>query len=88
MTKRSEIRRYYREHRQAGIPFVQAHRLAKLRARDYASWSDIDRVLGPGETVQYCDCCGPELVRFRLGKQVVELGYFSKRVESYYQEPG
>jgi hypothetical protein len=86
MTKRSRIRSYYREHRTAGIPFVQAHRLAKLRARDYTSWADIERILGPGETVQYCECCGPEAVRFRLGKLIVDLSYIDKQVMSYWTE--
>lgn len=85
MTKRSELRRYYREHRAAGIPFVQAHRLAKLRAR-YASWSEIERVLGPGETIQYCDCCGPEAVRFRFGKRVVDLSYIDRGISAHWTE--
>lgn len=85
MTKRSELRRYYREHREAGIPFVQAHRLAKLRAQ-YASWSKIERVLGPGETIQYCECCGPEAVRFRFGKRVVELSYFDRGISAHWTE--
>ena len=85
MTKRSELRRYYREHRAAGIPFVQAHRLAKLRAR-CASWSEIERVLGPGETIQYCECCGPEAVRFRFGKRVVELSYIDRGISAHWTE--
>lgn len=86
MTKRSKIRRYYREHRAAGIPFVQAHRLAKLRVREYASWSDIERVLGPGEAVQYCECCGPEAVRFRFGKWVVDLSYIDRSITANWME--
>ena len=85
-SKQSERRRFYREHRAAGIPFVQAQRLAKLRARDYATWDDIERVLGPGETVQHCECCGPEAVQFRLGKRVVELSYIDKHVIGHWTE--
>ena len=85
MTKRSELRRYYREHRAAGIPFVRAHRLAKLRAR-YASWSEIERVLGAGEVIQYCDCCGPEAVRFRFGQRVVELSYIDRGISAHWTE--
>ena len=84
MTKRSEIRRFYREHRAAGIPFVQAQRLAKLRVREYTSWWDIERVLGPGETVQHCECCGPEAVRFRFGQRVVDLSYIDRGVSAHW----
>ena len=86
MTKRSEIRRFYREYRSAGIPFVQAQRLAKLRARDFAPWSDIERVLGAGEVIQYCECCGPEAVRFRFGKRVVDLSYFDRGISAHWTE--
>lgn len=84
-SKQSERRRFYREHRAAGIPFVQAQRLAKLRARS-APWSDIERVLGPGETVQYCECCGPEAVRFRFGQRVVDLSYIDRGVSAHWTE--
>ena len=85
-SKQSERRRFYREYRSAGIPFVQAQRLAKLRAREYASWSDIERVLGPGEVIQYCECCGPEAVRFRFGQRVVDLSYFGRGVSAHWTE--
>lgn len=85
-SKQSERRRLYRTYREAGIPFVQAHRLAKLMVREYALWADIERILGAGEVIQYCECCGPEGVRFRLGQRVVEFGYFSRRVEGHWME--
>ena len=85
-SKQSERRRFYREHRSAGIPFVQAQRLAKLRGRDFAAWSDIERVLGAGEVIQYCDCCGPEAVRFRFGQRVVELSYIDRGISAHWTE--
>ncbi len=85
-SKQSERRRFYREHREAGIPFVQAQRLAKLMVRDFALWADIERILGAGEVIQHCECCGPAGVRFRFGQRVVEFGYFSRRVEGHWTE--
>ena len=86
-SKQSERRCFYREHRAAGIPFIQAQRFAKLRARDCTpTWWDIERVLGPGETVQYCECCGPEAVRFRFGQRVVELSYIDRGVVGHWTE--
>lgn len=85
-SKQSERRRFYREYRAAGIPFVQAQRLAKLRARDFTTWWDIERVLGPGEMIQYCECCGPEAVRFRFGQRVVDLSYIGYGVSAHWTE--
>lgn len=85
-SKQSERRRFYREYRAAGIPFVQAQRLAKLRVRDFAAWSDIERVLGVGEVIQYCECCGPEAVRFRFGRRVVDLSYIDRGVSAHWTE--
>jgi hypothetical protein len=84
-SKQSERRRFYREYRAAGIPFVQAQRLAKLRGR-YATWSEIERVLGVGEVIQYCECCGPEAVRFRFGRRVVDLSYIDRGVSAHWTE--
>ena len=85
-SKQSERRRFYREYRAAGIPFVQAHRLAKLRARGFTTWYEIERVLGAGEVIQYCECCGPEAIRFRFGQRVVELSYIGYGVSAHWTE--
>ena len=85
-SKQSERRRFYREYRSAGIPFVQAQRLAKLRGRDFTTWSEIERVLGAGEVIQYCECCGPEAVRFRFGQRVVDLSYIDRGVSAHWTE--
>lgn len=86
-TTRSQIRHAYRNYREAGMPFVQAQRLAKLVVKDKAYISTVEKVLGPSETVMRCECCGPEGYRFRFGKRVVELST-SFRVAAHWTEEG
>jgi len=86
-TTRSQIRHTYRSYREAGIPFVQAHRLAKMVVKCNAYIGKVEALLGPSEVVQYCECCGPVGHRFRFGKRVVELST-SFRVEAHWTEEG
>ena len=85
MSTRSEIRRVYRSYREAGIPFVQAQRLAKMVVKCNAYIGRVEALLGPCEVVQRCECCGPEGYRFRFGKRVVELSVFF-RVDAHWME--
>jgi hypothetical protein len=84
-SKQSERRRFYREYRAAGIPFVQAQRLAKMVVKCNAYIGRVEALLGPCEVVVRCPCCGPEGYRFRFGKRVVELTT-SFCVDAYWTE--
>jgi len=84
-TTRSQIRHTYRSYREAGMPFVQAQRLAKMVVKCNAYIGKVEALLGPCEVVQYCECCGPEGYRFRFGEGVVELST-SFRVASHWTE--
>jgi len=84
-TTRSQIRHTYRSYREAGMPFVQAQRLAKMVVKCNAYIGKVEALIGPCEVVQYCECCGPEGYRFRFGKRVVELST-SFRVASHWTE--
>ena len=86
-TTRSQIRHTYRSYREAGMPFVQAQRLAKMVVKCNAYISTVEKLLGPCEVIQYCECCGPEGYRFRFGKRIVELST-SFRVAAHWTEEG
>lgn len=73
-----EKRRVFRQYRRAGIPFILAQKLARLKEK--GAWA-----LGEGlpecrtESITYCDCCGPVQVRVFSpdGRSSWLLDYFS-----------
>lgn len=74
-----ERRKYFREYRKAGIPFMAAHRLAKLKARGSFACEVAEELQKEGitvETLTFCECCGPEVLRLRKGEKFYDLRYF------------
>lgn len=74
-----ERRKYFREYRLAGLPFMVAQRLSKLRVKGGFA-CEVERELAKEgvqvETITLCDCCGPEVLRLFKGGKAWDLNYF------------
>ena len=72
-------RKFAREYRKAGLPFIAAKRLAKVRDQVGCFW-DVQKAMEKegitAEAVTYCDCCGPEAILLEWSKGRLFLNYF------------
>lgn len=75
-------RKYFQEYRKAGLPFMASQRLARLRVRRGFACEAEAELVKEGFTVEsitYCECCGPEVLRLRKGDKSWDLDFFGLR---------
>ena len=73
-------RKFFREYRKYGLPFMAAQRLARLRAIGGFACELQAELHKEGfvvEVLTFCDCCGPEVVRLLKDEKTWDLHYFS-----------
>lgn len=64
-------RRYQREYKRAGFPFLLTVKLARARDK-FMGLYELTEFLGEAfgvEYVTYCDCCGPEAICITFGEE-------------------
>lgn len=64
-------RRYQREYKRAGFPFLLTVKLARAREKFLSAWEMVE-FLGPEfgvEIMTYCECCGPEAIQITHGEK-------------------
>lgn len=73
-------RKIFKEYRKAGIPFMAAHRLSKLKSKMALPW-DVEKELAKEgvtvETKTYCKCCGPEALILHFKGKSVAISYYT-----------
>jgi hypothetical protein len=74
-----EKRRFFRQYRRAGVPFILACKLARAKG-GYIPASLFEPPEGyKTEVCVYCDCCGPEILKVSTldGSRTWNLDYWS-----------
>lgn len=72
-------RKFFQEYRKAGLPFMAAQRLARLREKSGFACEVEAELVKEGfvvEVLTFCDCCGPEVVRLHKNGKAWDLNYF------------
>ncbi len=59
-------RKLMKTFRKAGIPFLDACKLAKLKEKGFPSVYELENAGFQAEPVTYCECCGPEFVNVTM----------------------
>lgn len=59
-------RKYFKQYRREGLPFVDCAKLARLRERYKLTVTEFAQAGYKAESVTLCECCGPEVLRVWL----------------------